>query len=476
MLWYNLSLEKGGTILKEYRVRNLPISNLKWVSGRLRLLFKKPIRKESLLLAGPILYFLVFVLILQGRPSPLPREHSSALENQQDSSAPIVEETVVEEASDSTIEDAEPPPSYENSVEITIEKGDNLFDILRRNGLSPSQIHELVAVSKPIHNLGRLRRGQTLMLTFDTRDARILRFETDIDGENRLIAQLDGEELRARKEAIEFDIYHEVVSGTINDSLFLAADRVGLAPPMILDLAEIFAWDIDFSVDIWAEDTFRILFEKKYLNGNFASNGRILAAEIVSRGHPFAAYYFQDSDGRTDYYDAEGHSLRKAFLKSPLNYKYISSRFSRSRLHPILKIYRPHLGVDYAAPTGTPIRTVGDGTIVYAGWKNGYGRYVKIRHNQTYSTTYGHLQRFGKGIKSGKRVTQGQVIGYVGSSGLATGPHLDFRMAKNGKFINPLTTNIPDADPVRDEDLPAFSKIVAEFARELGQRDLDTTI
>lgn len=365
-----------------------------------------------------------------------------------------------------------PRPAYQESVKAKLRKGDNLFDLLIREGIASTEIHELVTAARRVHNLSRMQQNQTFSLDYDNRNGQILRFETDIDSDHYLIVEHDGEKLHARKEAYEFEIEYEVVSGTINESLFLAAHEVGLPPVLILELAEVFAWDIDFHVDMRRGDTFQVLYEKKCLDGRFAHLGRILAAVIVNRDEPFWAFYFVGKSGNPDYYDNEGRSLRKAFLKSPLKYRRISSGFSFRRLHPILKIYRPHLGIDYAAPTGTPVRTIGDGRIKYAGWKSGFGRYIEVRHNDTYTSTYGHLHRFAKGIKKSKYVEQGKVIGYVGSTGLSTGPHLDFRLLKNGRFINPLKVNIPDADPVKEEDMPDFKKRVEELLAEIERSRL----
>jgi murein DD-endopeptidase MepM/ murein hydrolase activator NlpD len=360
-----------------------------------------------------------------------------------------------------------PRPEYTATIQAKLGKGDNLFDILIKNDIDSREIHELVTAARCVHNLSRMRQDQTFCLDFDTRDGRILRFVTDIDQEHRLVVERNGQGLESRKETYEFEIKHEVVSGTIHNSLFLAATDAGLPPILILELAEIFAWDIDFNVDIRQGDSFDVLYETKYLNGEVSHRGGVLAARVVSQNKPFWAFYFQDSTGKSDYYDQAGRSLRKAFLKSPLTYRRISSGFSYRRFHPILKIYRPHLGVDYAAPTGTPVRTLGDGRIKYAGWKGGFGRYIEVRHNDIYTTTYGHLHRYAKGISKGKYVEQGQVIGYVGSSGLSTGPHLDFRLLKNGQFINPLKVNFPDADPVRAEEMEAFKKITESFIEEM---------
>ena len=455
--------------MKEKPPRFLPVPKFQRLGGRRSFLYKRRRREKPLLTGLAILAALTILAFLNKAFYPAPA--ASPVSEDHRNTSMQVRETASTDASSPTIQEAEPlVPSYEKTIEVTIKRGDNLFDVLRGEGLPASRIHELVAASRPIHDLGRLQRGQTFMLAFDERDGRVLKFETSIGSEHRLVVEAEGTQLHARRETLEFDIHHEVVSGTIEDSLFLAADRAELPPAMILELAEIFAWDIDFSVDMRKSDTFRVLFEKKRLDDQFVSYGRLLAAEITNKGQPFAAYYFRGSDGQTDYYDRGGSSLRKAFLKSPLNYKYISSHFSNKRFHPILKVYRPHLGVDYAAPTGTPTHSVGDGTIVYAGRKGGFGRYVEVRHNETYSTTYGHLHRFSKEIKSGARVTQGQVIGYVGSSGLSTGPHLDFRMLKNGTFINPLKVNLPDADPVKEKDMPAFQKTVADSLHELDDR------
>jgi murein DD-endopeptidase MepM/ murein hydrolase activator NlpD len=328
----------------------------------------------------------------------------------------------------------------------------------------------LVVAAKPVHDLARLRDGTSISLDYDERDGRILRLELDLDGESRLVVERREGELHARKEPYAFQIRHRVVQGVIEDSLFLAADEAGLPPALTLELAEIFGWDIDFHVDMRRGDRFRVLFEEKYLDGKPVRHGRILAAEIHNQGKTFWAIYFQGQNSRADYYDMDGRSLRKVFLKSPLKFTRISSSYSRRRLHPILKIYRPHLGVDYAAPLGTPVRAIGDGRIVFAGWKGGYGRFVKIRHNSTYTSTYGHLHRFAKGIRSGRYVRQGQVIGYVGKTGLATGPHLDFRLLKNGRFVNPLKVNFPSADPVRKADLPEFRRQVETFLAWLEEK------
>jgi len=220
-------------------------------------------------------------------------------------------------------------------------------------------------------------------------------------------------------------------------------------------------------VDLRAGDTFQTLIEEKWLDGKFVRHGRILAARMVNQGRTFWGFYFEGKGTPAGYFDGGGRSLRKAFLKSPLKFTRISSGFSHGRLHPILQIYRPHLGVDYAAPTGTPVRAVADGRIALAGWEGGFGNLVKIQHNGTYTSMYGHLSRFAPGIKTGTTVRQGQLIGFVGATGLATGPHLDFRLVKGGQFINPLKVNFVDGEPVNKGDAATFRHVMGQRIAEL---------
>jgi len=231
------------------------------------------------------------------------------------------------------------------------------------------------------------------------------------------------------------------------------------SPQLALQLAEIFAWQIDFLTECREGDTFNILVEKQH-RGDFYRWGKVLAAEYEGELlSTHTAILFEDPTGHTDYYTEEGDSLRKAFLRAPLNYKYISSYFSKNRLHPILRIWRPHLAIDYAAPTGTPVSTIGGGTVIYAGWKGGYGNYIQIRHPNNYVTGYGHLSRFAKGLKSGQKVEQGEIIGYVGATGLATGPHLDFSISKNGAKVDFLKLELPAASSVDPRYSTQFNEI-----------------
>lgn len=254
----------------------------------------------------------------------------------------------------------------------------------------------------------------------------------------------------------------EYIEGVIESSLWNAMKAAGGDQNITMELSEIYAWTVDF-FGIQPGDTFKVVYENRYIKDECIGMGRILASYLKSSGEGHYAYYFEQNN-KGEYFDENGDNLRKAFLKAPLNYKRISSTFSNARKHPVTKVVRPHHGVDYAAPTGTPVVTVADGTVIEKGWdKKGGGNYVKVKHNNTYTTTYMHLNGFAKGIQKGSKVKQGQLIGYVGSTGMSTGPHLDFRLNKNGKYINPLTFESPSANPVSGENKVAFEEKINEF-------------
>ena len=257
------------------------------------------------------------------------------------------------------------------------------------------------------------------------------------------------------------------VEGTITHSLYQTLDDAGAHPALALALSEVYAWQIDF-FRLQRGDRFRIVYEERFVGAERIAPGRVVAARFQHASAPFYAFRFDDGD-RTDYYDEDGNSLRKALLKAPLRFTRISSRYQRRRFHPVLKRYRPHLGVDYAAPTGTPVRSVGDGQVLFAARKGGNGNYVKIRHNATYTTGYLHLNGFAEGVRAGVRVRQGDVIGYVGSTGLSTGPHLDYRVWKNGQAVNPLTLDLPPGEPVAPQHRATFEAVRAGVAPFLSE-------
>ncbi len=234
-----------------------------------------------------------------------------------------------------------------------------------------------------------------------------------------------------------------------------------------LELSDIYAWDIDFSSDIQNGDLVKIILEELWVTEVFKGYGNILAAEFINDGKTYKAYRFEN-DGYIDYYDSNGKSLQKTLLRSPLKFKYISSGFSKRRLHPILRVYRPHLGVDYAAPTGTPVSAAGDGTVIFTGYRGQNGKLVIIRHRRGFETYYGHLSRILRKIRRGTKVSQGDIIGYVGSTGLATGPHLDYRIKQNGKFVNPLKIQLPRGKSIPKKLMAEFKKVVNSFDSRLS--------
>lgn len=362
----------------------------------------------------------------------------------------------------------EPPEEEAPTEEIlagTVQRGESVSALLG-DYLSPGEIHDLAGRSREVFPLRKVRAGQPYRIRL--LDGRFQGFEYEIDSEEKLLFRRDGTgELEVLREPIRYQVRTERVAGTIESSLFMALEEAGEHAELALRLAEIFAWDVDFMLDIRSGDSFQAIVEKRRRNGAFSGYGRILAAEFINQGNVSRAFLFEDDAGRPEYYDAGGKNLRKAFLKTPLRFTRISSGFSHSRLHPIKKVRLPHPGVDYAAPTGTPVKAIGDGVVLARAYDGASGNYVKIRHSSVYETAYLHLSRFGRGIRKGVRVKQGQVIGYVGSTGLATGPHLDFRVKKHGRYINPRTLKAPPAASLTAEKQDAFRQIMGPLAARL---------
>lgn len=356
-------------------------------------------------------------------------------------------------------------PAHENHREIsgTIKKGDTLFDIFKKCELDLGELFKLREASADIHKLRELSPGQPYKIIIND-SSQINEFIYWIDDDTILNVTRTERGFHAEKKAVEYEKRVQHIGGVIKDNLVSSIGEGRKNLMLALQLSDIFAWDIDFTSDLRNDDTFKIVVEGFYLNDEFKKYGEILSAEFVNNGETYRAYRFEH-DGKADYYDSDGKSLRKALLKAPLNFRRISSGFSHKRFHPILKIYRPHLGVDYAASTGTPVSTVGDGTVVFSGYKNQNGKSVVIRHPNSYKTYYGHLSRIEKTIKRGAKVKQDQVIGYVGATGLATGPHLDYRIKVNNKFIDPLTLKLP-----RGKSVPR--KLMAEFKSFKNDMDI----
>ncbi len=396
-------------------------------------------------------------------------------------SLPVSEEilesvVVVEEEKDSEILEEEISLQEEiqeeeiATISGNIKAGDTIYESLIKEGISAAEILSLQEKIKSVVDFSYLPIGSEYSLKYNPK-GKVTEFiykPNPIDIYYIDIPTSDSEDLKVTKE----EVYTEVVrlEGKIEYSLYESMMECADSPQLALQLAEIFAWQIDFLTECREGDTFNILVEKQY-RGDFYRWGKILAAqyegELLSE---YTAILFEDPTGHIDYYTEEGKSLRKAFLRAPLNYKYISSYFSNNRLHPILRIWRPHLSIDYAAPTGTPVSTIGDGTVIYVGWESGYGNYIKIRHPNNYVSDYGHLSRFTKGLIKGQKVKQGEIIGYVGSTGLSTGPHLDFSISKNGKKADFLKLKLPAAFSVNPQYSAQFNEAKNRLLSDLNYR------
>jgi len=355
--------------------------------------------------------------------------------------------------------------------EATVEKNQTLAQSLDRLGVDPAQAYALIGSASEVMDMRKVRPGAELRLYREAGENRVVRFECDLGQGDCVLVLATPAGFAAARQAFPPITNLEVAEGVIRQSLWEAAvEGQGLDPEVVLSFSDIFSYDVDFFTEVRQGDAFQILFEKQYRRGEYLGPGRVLAASYTNEGRRLTAYYYANGRGEGGYYNENGQALKKMFLKSPLRYRRISSYFSRSRYHPILKIRRPHLGVDYAAPTGTPVETVGDGVVTFVGWKGGYGRFVQIKHGQGYTTSYAHLSRYAKGIKTGRRVRQGDLVGHVGASGLATGPHLDFRVKHNGHFIDPLSIKQTPAPPIKAGEKKAFLARVQEVRAVMERR------
>jgi murein DD-endopeptidase MepM/ murein hydrolase activator NlpD len=354
------------------------------------------------------------------------------------------------------------PAPYSERQEV-IPPGQTLAGILSAYGFGPADVHNLMEQSRSVFDLSSIKAGREMRFYQDPQ-GRLEVIEYDINDTDFLRLRRSGGIFRAEVLKFPVEIRLAAVEGQIEDFLINSFDRAGENGLLALDFAEIFAWDVYFYIDPQRGDRFRVLFEKKFKCGRPAGYGNILAAEFWNQGRRLQAFRFTYPDtGQTDYFDESGHSLRKEFLKSPLKFSRITSRFTSSRFNPVSKIYRPHYGVDYAAPVGTPVRATADGKVLTAGWSGGAGRLVTLQHKAGYETMYLHLSSFGEGIGAGAQVLSGQVIGYVGTSGDSTGPHLDYRILQHGKYINPLASRFNPAQPLRPEFRKPFDRQTAEY-------------
>ena len=365
-----------------------------------------------------------------------------------------------------------PVPSHSliERFEGHIKKNMTLGDVLTAYDLPQEMVQQLVAVTKPIYNLKKLIVGNRFELE-KLPDGTLKMFSYAVDLDKYVEVSLTDQGYKAEMKPFEYAARRELIAGTIRSSLFQTLNEMNEGDELAVELAEAFSYDIDFNTELQPGDHFKVAVEKQHRDGEFVKYGKILAAEFSNKGKVYSAFRFTDSEGRSEFYDAAGRALRRDLLKSPLKFSRVSSKFSRRRFHPVLGVFRPHLGVDYSAPTGTPIYAAGSGRVAVVGWKNGFGRFIQIQHGSEFSTMYGHLSRFAAGIQAGEKVQQGQLIGYVGATGLATGPHLDYRITRKGVFVNPLGVKFQPSVPLKAEYRQAFEVTKQEWQGQLVRLD-----
>lgn len=396
----------------------------------------------GLLVCGGVATFLLMTGIL-GRPG-----EGDLVLNQKDVVA-------VDKSSDVVTEVA---LSAEQRYPYTIAPRSSLVTELRKLDISPREIHDVVVATKPIRNLGRLTAGTRFQVGFSSTSPELftsLRIRISPRDVLMIERRADGAWV-AESVRKKVDTRVLTFKGNVKTSLWESAVEAKMDPVLIAELAEIFAWQVDFAREVRVGDQWRLSLEEESVQGEKIGSGSILSAEYTNAGETHTAVLFRRGEEDLGYFGPDGTSLKRVFLKSPIQYGRISSRFQKRRLHPILKTVRPHNGVDYAAPTGTPIRVVGDGVVEAVGRNGGAGNFIKIRHNATYATSYKHMSRFAKGMRRGSKVQQGQTIGYVGSTGMSSGPHLHFEFYVNNRYVDPLGMKFPAAAPVPREQLAEF--------------------
>jgi murein DD-endopeptidase MepM/ murein hydrolase activator NlpD len=429
---------------------------------------KKSFPKLHLIIVSAIAVAMAFLLMLSDdEPTPtdspviidVPIELSPETEQQQQtapapSSTPLPpEEPIIEEAWQS----------------VAVKSGDNLTTIFRRIGLTPQDVYRISKATKQSRALTKLMPGQRLNFVINQgRIEKILHIKDPLH-QDLIVRNSDGG-YNIEKMQREPEVRHEFAKSTIQNSLFVDGQKAGLSQKKLMELANIFGWDIDFALDIRAGDSFAVLYETKFLDDKPFGEGQILAAQFVNQNRIFNA--IRHTDG--NYYNDKGYSMRKAFLRSPVDFFRISSKYNLSRKHPILNIVRPHRGVDYAAATGTPIKASGDGKVIWRGTKGGYGRTVIIQHAGIYTTLYAHMSKYHSKVKKGSRVKQGQVIGYIGSSGTATGPHLHYEFRVSGVHKNPLKVKFPNVQPLNKKQMQSFAPRAQDLLAQLQAYQLGT--
>lgn len=349
---------------------------------------------------------------------------------------------------------------------LTVQQGENMSLIFKRIKQSPAVLHALMSTGEHADELMHLMPGDRI--NYQLVNNQLMALRIDPEPGTTLLFEKAPDGFTSQMIITELTTATRDVQGVITDSLFLAGQRAGLSDNLIMRLVEIYGWDIDFALEIRQGDHFRVFYEEQFLDGEKVRDGNILVAEFVNKGKSYRAVRYTNPEGETGFFTEQGFGMRKAFLRTPVKFNRISSLFNPNRKHPILNTIRAHKGVDYAAPTGTPVKATGDGTVMSAGRNGGYGNAVIIRHAGTYETLYAHLSRFAKGMTRGKHVRQGDIIGYVGQTGLASGPHLHYEFRVNGVHRNPLTVELPKTLPIPDKYRQHFQAQTGELIAKLS--------
>jgi murein DD-endopeptidase MepM/ murein hydrolase activator NlpD len=366
-------------------------------------------------------------------------------------------------------EQVEPTPYIPPEETFALKRGETLITLLRRATINSSDAHKIVAQLKDITNLRRLRAGQEVRIVRQAEDGRkVSSLKLRDSFHEEAVVKYEDNRYKATRATIPTSLLTHYVEGEITDSLYLSAERAGLPRKVIIDLIRMMTFDVDFEREIRVGDRFEVYFERHFSpNFNDIDEGRILKAKITLQKRVLEAYFYEEENGDQGYYDASGQSTKRALMKTPLDVAVVTSSYGR-RKHPVLGYTRMHKGSDFRAPTGTPIMAAGDGVVEMAARNGSYGNYVRIRHNSTYKTAYAHLSRYGNGVKKGRRVKQGQIIGYSGATGRVTGAHLHYEVLVNGRQVNPLTLDLPKGKTLTGSALEQYQDSVRLIDAEVN--------
>ncbi|MGA3801829.1 Murein DD-endopeptidase MepM [compost metagenome] len=383
----------------------------------------------------------------EAAPSPFAQIENTAEEPQETAEAAPAPAPAV-----AVVAEEKKPDSHR---EVTVAKGDTLSTLFEKVGLPATSVTDILASDKQAKQFTQLKRGQKLEFELGP-DGQLTSLHSKVSDLETITLSKNDKGYTFNRITAKPTVRSAYVHGVINSSLSQSAARAGLSHSLTMDMASVFGYDVDFAQDIRQGDEFDVIYEQKVVNGKAVGNGPILSARFTNRGKTYTAVRYTNKQGNSSYYTADGNSMRKAFIRTPVDFARISSKFSMGRKHPILNKIRAHKGVDYAAPRGTPIKAAGDGKVLLAGRRGGYGNTVVLQHGNTYTTLYGHMQGFAKGVKTGGTVKQGQVIGYIGTTGLSTGPHLHYEFQVNGVHVDPLGQKVAMADPISKGERARF--------------------